>query len=67
MKELYEKMTLKDFKKRPDCRQLLEDKNSWSLEKTEFNFSEILNDLPKPYSFLYYMIETKVEAILKDE
>jgi hypothetical protein len=67
LKDLYEKMTVKNFKNRPDCSQLLEDKNSWSLEKTEFNFSEILNDFPKPYSFVYYMIETKLQTILKDE
>jgi hypothetical protein len=64
--ELIEKTTQINFKKRPKCAELL-DKNCWSLEKTEFNFSEILRDLPKPFSFVYYMIETKVQTILKDE
>jgi hypothetical protein len=39
---------------------MLEDKNSWSLGISEFNLSEILNKLPKPFPFVYYMIETKI-------
>ncbi len=60
LKELFEKTTQINFKKRPNCAELLEDKNSWSLEITEFSFSEILNKLAKHFPFFYYIIETKI-------
>ncbi len=53
-------MTLKKSKNRPDCAESLEDKNSWSFGITEYNLSEILNKLPKPFPFVYFMIETKI-------
>jgi serine/threonine protein kinase len=54
LKELIGKTTQIDFKKRPNCAELLEDKNSWSLEVTEFDLSEILSKLPKPFPFKLY-------------
>jgi hypothetical protein len=60
LKELFVKTTQTIFKERPNCAELLEDKNSWSLGITEFNLSEILNKLPKPFPLVYYMIETKI-------
>ncbi len=66
LKELFEDMNHQNFTKRPNCEDILKNRYLWSMEKYELkNCFEIIKNLilfQKPHSFLYHMIESKLNS-----
>jgi len=62
LKDLFYDMTQRDYTKRPNCDEILKNKSFWSMNRDEYNSIETLENFPKPYSFVYHMIESKLNS-----
>jgi hypothetical protein len=62
LKDLFYDMTQKDYNKRPNCERILENKYLWSMNRDEYNCIETVKSFPKPHSFVYHMIESKLNS-----
>jgi hypothetical protein len=70
LKDLFEDMNQPNYKKRPNCEDILKNRHLWSMEKNELrNCYEIIKNLilfQKPHSFLYHMIDSKLNSSIKN-
>jgi hypothetical protein len=66
LKDLFEDMNQQNYKKRPNCEDILKNRYLWSMEKNALiNCYGIIKNLiffQKPHSFLYHMIESKLNS-----
>jgi hypothetical protein len=64
LKDLFEDMTQPNFTKRPNCEEILKNNFLWSMNMNELKtcYKTIKTSLflPKPYSFVYHMIVSKL-------
>ncbi len=70
LKDLFEDMSQQNFTKRPNCEDILKNRYLWSMGKNELkNCYEIIKNLiffQNPHSFLYHMIDSKLNSNFKN-
>jgi hypothetical protein len=66
LKDLLENMTQPNFTARKNCEEILKNSNLWSMRTNEpkdyYKLIKTTLFLPKPYSFVYHMIESKLNS-----